>query len=787
MSRPFESSAMRYVERGWPVFPLSARKKTPATSNGFKDATRDPVSVKSWAERLPSANIGIPTGAETFDVLDVDGPEGEATLARILERYGPLPDTTETRTGRGRQFWFAPSGLTCTASRIGKGLDTRGAGGYVVAPPSVHPNGAVYTFTREGVFAPAPTWLLEAIGKANESTPATASRDSHGSSTPYGRAALGGLFRDVAGAPEGTRNDALNRAAHRAGRLVGGGQIAEGDALEVLTEGARRAGLVESEARKTLASGLGAGLAEPAAVPRTFGSLALAPEPLPEGEPWPARRQLPALSEPVPSLPLDLLPPVLRGWLGDISDRIAVPPEFVAVPALVGLGSVVGRSIALRPMERDDWTVPANLWGGIVGPPGVMKSAAVEQGLKPVRRLAAAARKVFEDAKAGQEADAEVLGAKRKALLFDLDKAAKKRDAADLANRRDELKALGREEEDAAPTERRFLTSDATIEKLGSLLNENPRGLLVVRDELTGWLRGLDRDDRAQDRSFYLEAWNGTGAFTVDRIGRGTLNVEALCLSVVGGIQPGPFGAYVRGAVAGESNADGLMQRFQLLAWPDDFGEWRGVDRWPDRQAADRAFSVFEHLANAEAADLGAETPEEGLPFLRFAPDAQALFLEWRRELEARLRQNDLRETPAFEAHVAKFRSLLPKLALLFHLVDVADGGPRGPVPLKCTTLAAAWVDFLEAHARKVYAAEIARDVHAARALADKIRAGHVTDGMSVRDVWRHEWAGLTTSGAVVSAGEVLEGLGWVRLLTRDSGGRPSELIRLHPELRGRG
>lgn len=772
---------MRYVERGWPVFPLAARKKTPAAPGGFYAATTDPARVKAWAERLPAANIGIPTGAGTFDVLDVDGPEGEATLARIVDRCGPLPETTEVRTGRGRQFWFAPSGLGSYVRRIGTGLDTKGAGGYVVVPPSVHPNGAVYTFTREGSLAPAPAWLVEAARKVDEEAPAPAPR---GASTAYGRAALNGLLRDVAGAPEGSRNDTLNRAAFRAGQLVGGSEVAAEEAVEVLAEGARRAGLSEAETRRTVGSGLRAGLAEPASAPRTFGALALAPASLPEEKPWPEMRPLPPLADAVPTLPPELLPPVLRGWLGDVADRIAIPLEFVAVPALVGLGSVVGRSVALRPMERDDWTVPANLWGGIVGPPGIMKSAAVAEGLKPVQRLAAAATKAFKEAEASREAEADVLGAKRKALLHDLDKAAKKKDPADLARFRDDLKDLGREEAEAEPMERRFLTSDATVEKLGALLNENPRGLLIVRDELTGWLRGLDRDDRAQDRPFFLEAWNGTGPFTVDRIGRGTLHVEALCLSVVGGIQPGPFGAYVRGAVAGDANADGLMQRFQLLAWPDDFGAWRGIDRWPDRVAADRAFAVFEHLANVEAEDLGAERPEEGLPFLRFAPDAQALFLDWRRELEARLRGGKLRETPAFEAHVAKYRSLLPKLALLFHLVNVADGGARGPVPLSSAMLAASWVDFLEAHARKVYAAEIARDVHAARALAEKIRAGAVPDGTSVREVWRHEWAGLTTSGAVVSAAEVLEGLGWVRLVTRETGGKPSETLRIHPSLR---
>jgi putative DNA primase/helicase len=435
-------------------------------------------------------------------------------------------------------------------------------------------------------------------------------------------------------------------------------------------------------------------------------------------------------------------------------------------------------------MARDDWQNPANLWGGIVGPPGTMKTPAISEALRPLRRLAVEARKRFDDAEATREADLEALGAKRKAKRHKLELAAKKGDEADLTRFRDELKELKAEEDAGELRERRYMTSDATIEKLGMLLNENPRGLLVVRDELTGWLKGLDREDRAQDRAFYLEAWNGTGAFTVDRIGRGTLHVEALCLSVFGGIQPGRLSTYVRGATSGEEDADGLLQRKQVLVWPDEFGDWRGVDRWPEREARDRAFRIFDRLANLDASDFGAEEPEEDLPFLRFAPNAQGLFIEWRHDLEARIRSEEVKAAPAFEAHLSKYRSLFPKLALIFHLVDVADGARPGPVALKSAQLAAAWTEFLEAHARKVYAEELAGNVSAAHALAEKITNGKVIDGMAVRDIGRREWSGLKSSGRVFEAAESLEALGWLRVETVDTGGRPSDVLRLHEKFR---
>ena len=506
-----------------------------------------------------------------------------------------------------------------------------------------------------------------------------------------------------------------------------------------------------------------------------------------EETPWGERQPLPPLTPPVPALPADLLPPALRPWLSDIAERLSVPLEFPSVAAFVALGSVIGRSVAIRPMKRDDWTIPANLWGGIVGPPGTLKTPALEQALKPLRRLVAKAREEFEAMRAAQLAEMEAVEARKRATKSGMERAAKADDRAKLSALTRDFQRISEEEAAAEKRERRYMTSDATIEKLGMLLNENPRGLLVVRDELMGWLKGLDRDDRAQDRAFYLEAWNGTGAFAVDRVIRGSLFVEALCLSIIGGIQPGKLSTYVRGAVAGEDEADGLMQRIQLLVWPDEFGEWRGVDRWPDSTSRDRAFAIFEKLATIDGAAVGAETENGSLLFLRFSPDAQGLFLDWRHDLEKRLNSEEIRNAPAFAAHLAKYRSLFGKVALISHLVAVADGAPAGPVSLEAAWLAIQWTEFLEAHARKVYAEELAGGLAPALALAAKLRAGKVTDGVAVRSIAERDWTGLRSSGSVFAGAEILEGLGWLRVEdtgTGDKGGRPSTVLRLHPDFR---
>ena len=167
----------------------------------------------------------------------------------------------------------------------------------------------------------------------------------------------------------------------------------------------------------------------------------------------------------------------------------------------------------------------------------------------------------------------------------------------------------------------RIIVNDATVEKLGELLNENPRGLLLVRDELPGWLARMESDECQSERAFYLEAFNGDGRFTYDRIGRGTVHIENATLSIIGGIQPARIAPIVRGAITGASN-DGLIQRLQLVVWPDSKGDWQYVDRHSNkdkREAYEKAFRDLHELPGSS------EQPT----VMRFSPAAQDLFKAW--------------------------------------------------------------------------------------------------------------------------------------------------------------
>ena len=249
-------------------------------------------------------------------------------------------------------------------------------------------------------------------------------------------------------------------------------------------------------------------------------------------------------------------------------------------------------------------------------------------------------------------------------------------------------------------------------------------------------------------------------------------------MSMLGGIQPGRLRFYLAEAIQDNPNNDGLIQRFQVLVWPDPSPEWTYVDRMPDAEAINQVARVFEKLVTLD--------PEYPLR-IRFARDAQALFVEFLAELEAKVRGGELH--PALTSHLAKYRSLMPSLALLFALFDDAARGQEPVnVGLPFARQAAAWCPYLESHARRVYAGLVSPQVRAARDLGEKIKSRRVgAEGVfTLRDVYNAGWTALDSPESAKAAIAVLKDAGWVRDITEPpgpSGGRPSLRYQINPRI----
>ncbi|WDG30730.1 bifunctional DNA primase/polymerase [Streptomyces sp. CA-278952] len=277
------NAAMDAAERGWHVLPLRPADKRPALhgetactgtgdcANGHRKweqrATTDPDRIRAaWS--TGAFNVGIATGPSGLVVVDLDPvkakdpkgtPDGVTSLQALCERAGhPVPATYRTRTASGgRHLYFtAPDGVRLgnSAGRLGKHIDTRAHGGYVVAAGSTLPHGT-YEVVDPTHPAPLPEWLYAPLTPHQPALGLTAAPVALRASR-YAAAALRAETAAVAGAGEGVRNWTLVRAARALGRFIPSGDLARHEVEAALNSAGLRAGLRENECRAAVASAL---------------------------------------------------------------------------------------------------------------------------------------------------------------------------------------------------------------------------------------------------------------------------------------------------------------------------------------------------------------------------------------------------------------------------------------------------------------------------------------------------------------------------------------------------
>jgi phage/plasmid primase-like uncharacterized protein len=495
-----------------------------------------------------------------------------------------------------------------------------------------------------------------------------------------------------------------------------------------------------------------------------------------DSEAWSAPTPLPDALPTVMAFTEDLLPAALRPWVMDIAHRMQCPPDFPAVTALVALSSLIGARAVVQPKAQDNWQVVPNLWGVVVGRPGVKKSPALGEALKPLNKLQETESDAWQIANTAWELDCKVAAMQ----VDDNEKKARNLATKDPLAARALLVSVVTPE---GPLARRYVVNDATVEKLGELMQQNPWGTLSYRDELYGLLTSMDKPGQEGARAFMLQSYDGNQGYTFDRIGRGTVHIPRVCLAMIGGIQPSRIQEYVRSAVAGGSSDDGLLQRFGLAVWPDIATTFIHVDQPPDIAAKQTALAVFERLATLQP------TSDTEPVVWRFDDAAQALFVEWLVPFEVEIRGDVLH--PAMVSHLAKYRKLIPALALVFALIDTPDSG--GVIHEAELIRALAMGDYLRSHANRLYAAATTPETKGAVTLLSKIKEGKLADCDGVlasiftpRQVAVKNWSGLGSPVEVRKAADLLVDYDYLRRetgLIGTTGGRPSERYAINPAL----
>ncbi|MCP0916747.1 YfjI family protein [Acinetobacter indicus] len=508
----------------------------------------------------------------------------------------------------------------------------------------------------------------------------------------------------------------------------------------------------------------------------------------PQAHEWKEPKPIKSELLPVQQLSQDMLPLEFKEYIFDEAigaDNMS--PDMVAACLITSFASLIGAKVGVKPKTYSNWTIVPNLWGGIVAPPSSKKSPAFNAGTYPLDRLVATAREEFKEVKKKHEILSFAKDADKSALKSKIKDASKKGDEEKQKQLIEEMMQL---EDEAQPILRRYKTNDSSPEALAELEKQNPNGVLVLRDELTGWLESVDKDP--SERAFYLEAFNGDKPYEFDRILRGHGYIENHCLSILGGIQPDKLITYLEPSIKGMGN-DGLFQRFQVLVYPDAT-EWQYVDRIPNKLARNEVFELFKQVDEMDEYSLvkmGANPTDDynTRPYFRFGQKAQELYIKWTTDLHKNKIENE--EHSIIAQHLQKYPKLMTSLALIFHIIDGIKFGSVGDISEQSADMAIQWCEYLESHARRIYGLVLDAATIKASSIGQKLlklNAEHDwrMKGFKAREVHRKNWKGLTDIESVENALELLVDNNWLVLEEIEptvKGGRPSKRYWINPRI----
>ncbi|WP_456382940.1 YfjI family protein [Hydrogenimonas sp.] len=408
-------------------------------------------------------------------------------------------------------------------------------------------------------------------------------------------------------------------------------------------------------------------------------------EPSNEHEPESTQEQ-PDAATPGPDI--ELLPIDARMYAYDVAKRMDhAPLSFAMTAALLTLSTAMGRRVAVRPKLKDIWEVIPNLWGMLVAPPSVKKTPILAEMVKPLKLLEMEANERYEE----------------EMKRYNAEKIAYEIELKEYKAKLKEGETPPIPDEPDKPIRSRYLIDDATTEKVAEIMIENPKGIGLFMDELSGWFKSMGKQGREGDRSFWLESFNGNGSKSVDRIGRGSLLVPHMCATIFGTIQPDALMGIVSGATGATSGGDGLLQRFQLISYEDRVQPVY-TDELPDTIAREAYYDLVRKIALADPVERGAKKDRfSDTPFYRFSPEAVEISKAFFGDINEELKVNE-EHNPAYAAHLGKFHGLMPSLALILFYADRVSGHiDEEMIPASYAERARKLCDFYKRQAMKVY------------------------------------------------------------------------------------
>lgn len=441
------------------------------------------------------------------------------------------------------------------------------------------------------------------------------------------------------------------------------------------------------------------------------------------------------------NVPAGALPECVERYHRDVAERMGVPAVFIAAGAIAVASAAIGGTLRIQPQGRDtSWTEAPFLWVVLVENPGGKKSPAIKAVTAPLARV--------DSGWAASDIP--------RRTQWDIESKKRKKDALPQGPR---------------PRVRRAVVSGFTVEAFRDVLVENPRGCMVVVDELLGFVDGANQyKGGGSDRTDLLKLADGN-PYVVDRVAR-SYHIPCWGAAVLGGIQPKKLAK-----IAHTLDNDGLLQRFVPILGDDAPRE--NADREPDPGAVAAYEGAITGLAHVESYTTGLfDEPV----VVTLSPEALAI----RRRFDQRI--NALLDLPqmgeAWRGHVSKWRGFFPRLLLVFHMLDhwQQSGPAAAQQPVSGETAERAWrfANFLLEHAMRFYGTVVGAGAgaEAARKAAGIVLVlGKTT--VTHRDIYeknRSEWrpGSGTAPGDLFDAMRLLGRMGWCAVAERDNSGPTS-------------